>query len=245
MAEKKIGIIGAMDVEVAFLQNILSPSSPSSSLSSTKIAGITFYEGTLLGGKAVLAKCGVGKVNAGICVQILASVFGVTHIINTGIAGALDSSLRPCDIVVSTDALYHDVDAVAFGYPLGTVPGMQSVFPADDFLVKIAQKAFAALQAKADTKLTNKLLTGRIATGDVFVAEKSVKNKIIELFQPLCVEMEGAAIAHAATLNAIPFVIIRSISDMADEAGMGDYSFNEKTAAEVSAALVLEIFALL
>ena len=236
MAEKKIGIIGAMEVEVLFLRQNLK------NVTETKIAGITFYEGVLSGGRAVLAQCGVGKVNAGICVQILASVFGVTHIINTGIAGALDSSLRPCDIVISTDALYHDVDAVAFGYPLGTVPGMQAVFAADDFLIKAAQRAFVATQEKSQAKSKNKVLTGRIATGDVFVADKSVKNKIVELFHPLCVEMEGAAIAHAATLNDIPFVIIRSISDMADESGMGDYSFNEKTAAEISASLVLEIF---
>jgi adenosylhomocysteine nucleosidase len=223
----KIGIIGAMEIEVLTLKNAMDSCAVSTH------AGLEFYEGSMHGCKVIVVRCGIGKVNAAVCAQVLASVFAVTHIINTGIAGAISPELRPLDIVLSTDALYHDFDVTGFGYPPTIIPGMDSVFAADDALLAIAEKAEKTLE------LTSRVYRGRIATGDVFVASKAKKTDIQKLCSPLCVEMEGAAIAHVARSNSIPFVIIRSISDMADDSGNKDYTFNEKQAAETSARLVI------
>ena len=129
----KLGIIGAMTEEIETLVTLLEDKKES------RRTGSTFYEGTLEGLKAVVVQCGVGKVNAAICAQILCDCFGVTHLVNTGIAGSLCADLDIGDLVVSTDAMYHDVDAVHFGYPMGKVPGMDTTeFPADKAMIGYA-----------------------------------------------------------------------------------------------------------
>ena len=215
----KLGIIGAMDVEVATLKEKME------GLQAAQIAGMEFCSGRLEGLDVVVVQCGVGKVNAAMCTQILCSVYGVTHLVNTGIAGSLCAELDIADLVVSTDAMYHDMDVNVFGYPIGQVPGMDVVaFPADE---KLSACAFAAAEMvnPGHTKI------GRIATGDQFVAEKPLKNQIISRTQGLCTEMEGAAIAHAAYRNGIPFVILRAISDKADDSAQMDYPTFERIAA--------------
>lgn len=233
--QKKVGIIGAMDVEVKTLKSELLPLPGESSVRTTLAGGCEFYEGLLDGVAVVVVKSGVGKVNAALCAQRLAIQFGVTHVINTGIAGAMASGLKVLDFVASTDALYHDMDATGFGYKACEVPQMKcSDFPADKKMLDAATIAFASLkEAKG-----HELIAGRIATGDQFISDKEIKNHIRETCNPACVEMEGAAIAHACYLNSIPFVIIRCMSDMADDMQENAYSFNEGTAAELSAALV-------
>ena len=149
----------------------------------------------------------------------------MTHLVNTGIAGSLCAQLDIGDLVVSVDAMYHDFDCVAFGYPFGRVPGMDvTAFPADETL---AAFAFAAAEAvnPGHTRM------GRIASGDRFVAEKSVKDAIIASTQGLCTEMEGAAIAQTAYRNGVPFVILRAISDKADGDAQMDYPTFERIAA--------------
>jgi adenosylhomocysteine nucleosidase len=221
----KIGIIGAMTVEVAMLKKAMSSASVKSR------AGLRFYEGELCGLPVIVVRCGVGKVNAAICAQLLISEYRVTHIINTGIAGAILPELRPLDVVLSTDAVEHDVDVTGFGYPATVIPGMKSVFKADARLLAAAESAGKRLGVKTRR--------ARIATGDSFIDSAEKKQRIRELCGPACVEMEGAAIAHAAKLNGVPFVIIRSISDMADDSGAADSLFNEKAAAGTSARLVM------
>lgn len=215
----KLGIIGAMQVEVEIL---LSAMEDKKSLNK---AGTAFYEGRLEGLDVVVVQCGVGKVNAAICAQMLCDLFAVTHIVNTGIAGSLNAGLDIGDLVVSRDAMYHDMDAVHFGYEFGKVPGMDTVaFPADKTLMDCA---FAAAEAvnPGHTRI------GRVASGDQFVAEKSVKERIISNTQGLCTEMEGAAIAQTAYRNGIPFVILRAISDKADDSADMDYPTFERIAA--------------
>ncbi len=207
----KLGIIGAMAVEIAVLKDNME------SMAITKRAGMEFYEGILQGLPAVVVQCGVGKVNAAMCVQVLCDCFGVTHVVNTGVAGSLCADLDIGDLVVSKDAMYHDFDCVNFGYPMGKVPGMDVVaYPADAGMLA---HAFAAAEQvnPGHTKV------GRVASGDIFVAEKAVKERIISITQALCTEMEGAAIAHAAYRNGIPFVILRAISDKADDSADMDY----------------------
>ena len=221
----KLGIIGAMEEEVETLLGLME------NKQETEKAGSRFYNGTLEGLPVTVVQCGVGKVNAAMCTQILCDCFGVTHLVNTGIAGSLCADLDIGDLVVSQDAMYHDVDSVAFGYPMGKVPGMDvTAFPADDTLIGYA---FAAAEAvnPGHTRI------GRVASGDQFVASKAVKERIIDLTRGLCTEMEGAAIAQTAYRNNIPFVILRAISDKADDSAEMDYPTFERIAAHRCAAV--------
>ncbi len=215
----KLGIIGAMQVEVEILLGEMEDKKE------TTIAGMTFCEGKLEGLDVVVVQCGVGKVNAAMCAQVLCSSFGVTHLVNTGIAGSLCADLDIGDLLVSSDAMYHDFDCVHFGYEFGKVPGMDIVtFPADE---KMKALAFTAAEEvnPGHTKV------GRVASGDQFVAEKQLKERIIASTQGLCTEMEGAAIAQTAYRNQVPFVILRAISDKADDSAQMDYPSFERIAA--------------
>lgn len=215
----KLGIIGAMQEEVETLLALMEDKKE------LRKAGSTFYEGILEGLPVVIVQCGVGKVNAAMCAQVLCDLFDVTHLVNTGIAGSLCAELDIGDLVVSRDAMHHDVDAVHFGYPYGKVPGMDVIsFPADDAMVNFAFTAAEAVNP-GHTKI------GRVASGDQFVAVKEVKERIIANTQGLCTEMEGAAIAQTAYRNGIPFVILRAISDKADDSAEMDYPTFERIAA--------------
>lgn len=223
----KIGIIGAMELEVENLKKQMEIRNI------VKKASMEFCEGSLNGTEAVIVRSGVGKVNAGICVQILADLFHVTHIINTGVAGSLDAAINIGDVVISIDALYHDMDSTIFGYLPGEVPQMgRREFTADPVLIELA--AASCKEVNPDIGI----FSGRVVSGDQFVSDKAVKTRIHDLFHASCTEMEGAAIAHAATLNNIPFVIIRAISDKADDSAQIDYPVFEKKAAEDCAKLV-------
>lgn len=229
---KKIGIIGAMSVEIEQLKAEMQDKKEEIQ------GGLTFFLGKLNGIDVVVVQSGVGKVNAALCAQRLIIQFGVSHIINTGIAGAMASGLGVLDFVVSTEALYHDMDATGFGYKITEIPQMDvSVFPADKDMVKAAQDSFNSMEISKG----HKMVAGRIASGDQFISDRAIKEKIRSDCNPACVEMEGAAIAHACYLNKTPFVIIRCMSDMADDKGETTYDFNEKTAAGLSAGLVMEM----
>ncbi len=232
MANKKVGIIGAMEVEVKVLLSLLSDAKE------TSAGGLKFTEGTLDGTSVIIVRSGVGKVNAALCAQRLILQFGATHIINTGIAGAMAHGLKVLDFVASTDAVYHDMDATGFGYKVTQIPQMEcSDFIADKAMAEAAAKAFLEIKQSDE----HKLLAGRIASGDQFISDKALKAKIKADCDPACVEMEGAAIAHACYLNKTPFLIIRCMSDMADDDASGKegtYNFNEETAAIMSSSLV-------
>lgn len=224
----KLGIIGAMKQEVETLLEQLTDQK------AEKYAGSIFYEGILEGLPVVVVQCGIGKVNAALCVQILCDCYGVTHVVNTGIAGSLSAQLDIGDLVISRDAMYHDVDCHAFNYPVGKVPGMPVTYDADEKLMTLA---FAAAEAvnPGHTRV------GRVASGDQFVSEKQLKERIISVTQAQCTEMEGAAIAHAAYRNAVPFVIIRAISDKADDSADMDYPTFEILAAHRCAAVTQQL----
>ena len=224
---KKIGIIGAMELEVETLKEHMSAANIS------KKANMEFYEGTLNGTDVVIVRSGVGKVNAALCVQILADLFHVTAVINTGVAGSLNAKLNIGDILVSTDALHHDVDATLFGYQPGEVPQLGCrEFVADARLAKLAVAACEEVNPDIHAS------TGRVLSGDQFISSKAVKEHLIQEFHGDCTEMEGASIAQGAFLNEIPFVIIRAISDKADDSAQIDYPVFEKAAALHSARLV-------
>ena len=222
----KIGIIGAMEIEVAKLK---------ADMKIKKIvekASMEFVEGTLFGKDVVVVKCGVGKLAAGICTQILVDLFDVTHIINTGIAGSLDENVKIGDIVVSEDVIYHDVDVTIFGYEMGQQAGMpKREFKADEELVGIIKEAAEIIIDETDMGDVA-LHFGRICSGDQFVGSDTKKIWIKDTFDGLCTEMEGASIAHTCYLNHIPFVIVRAISDGADDDSEVNYPRFEKQVAE-------------
>lgn len=222
-----IGIIGAMEEEVATLKE---------KMTDTKVtvkAQMEFHQGKLNGKDVVVVRSGIGKVNAALCTQILADDFQVEAVMNTGIAGALDKDLNIGDMVISTDALQHDVDASVFSYPLGQIPRMDTLaFPADKALAE------AGLAACREVNPDIQAIPGRIVSGDQFISDNEKKKFLTENFQGCCTEMEGGAIAQAAYLNKIPFVIFRAISDKADNSATMDYGAFEKQAIVHSVRLV-------
>jgi len=226
----KIGIIGAMELEVEDLKAKMND------VSVFEKAGMKFNEGLLHGTSVVVVRSGVGKVNAALCVQILADRFQVSHIINTGVAGSLNAGLDIGDILISSEAIHHDVDATLFGYQLGEVPQLGRLsFPADETLAALAKESCE----RVNTGL--KAVIGRVVSGDQFISDKTAKQKLIDNFHADCTEMEGAAIAHSAYLNQIPFVIIRAISDKADDSAEVEYPVFEHAAARHSACLVEDL----
>jgi adenosylhomocysteine nucleosidase len=183
----------------------------------------------------VVVQCGIGKINAAMCTQILVDCFGVTAVVNTGIAGSLCADLDIGDLVISQDAIHHDFDLHFWGRPIGQVPGMDvTAFPADESL---KNAAFAAAESvnPGHTKL------GRVASGDQFICSQAQKDKIITDTGAVCAEMEGASIAHTAYRNGVPFVIIRAISDKADNSAEMDYPTFEAIAADRCARVTMAL----
>lgn len=227
---KCIGIIGAMEQEVAKIKEKMQD------VTITSKACMDFYEGALEGKKVVVVRSGIGKVNAGMCTQILADVFGVEAVINTGIAGSLNNDVNIGDIVLSTDVLHHDMDATGFGYKKGQIPQMDEFsFPADENLRKLAAKVCQEVNPEIS------VFEGRICSGDQFISDKGVKDAIISEFGGFAVEMEGAAIGQVAYLNHIPFLVVRAISDKADGSANMDYAEFEMAAIEHSVKLTVRM----
>lgn len=214
-----LGIIGAMPQEVEQLKNEMA------NTEITSVAGMEFYKGTIGGKETVVVKSGIGKVNAAMCVQILADRFGVDGVVNTGIAGSLRAEINIGDMVLATDAVQHDVEVTAFGYPEGQIPQMKVFsFEADEALRKTAEECCKRVNPEIGVH------EGRVLTGDQFISDKAKKKWLVQTFDGSCTEMEGAAIAQASYLNGIPFLIVRAISDKADDSASMDYEEFERMA---------------
>jgi len=225
----KIGIIGAMNEEVDILKNKMEIKKV------TKKANMEFYEGLLNNKQVVIVECGIGKVNAAACTQILISEYKVNYIINTGVAGAVNDDLEIGDIVISTDVVQHDFDVTAFGYKLGEIPRLNDyIFKADNRLIELAKKITIDVT-------DHKVFIGRIMSGDIFLASPESKDKLQKEFNGYCVEMESAAIGQICYLNSVPFVIFRAMSDKAD--GSAHENFNDfvQKAAINSANIVINM----
>lgn len=223
-----LGIIGAMEEEVAKIKKVME------NVVIETVAGMEFNCGKLKGTETVVVRSGIGKVNAAMCSQILADRYHVDAIINTGIAGSLKNEINIGDIVLSTDSLQHDMDATGFGYAPGQVPRLDVLsFPADEKLVGLAKECCKRVNPDID------VFIGRVVSGDQFVSDKEKKNWLTETFGGYCTEMEGAAIAQAAYLNNIPYLVIRAISDKADDSASVDYPVFEAKAIEHSVNLLL------
>ncbi len=225
-----IGIIGAMDEEVKILKDRMDTQEV------INRASMEFCRGTLYGKDVVIVRSGIGKVNAAICAQILVDEFSVEGIINTGVAGSLRNEINIGDIVLSKDALQHDMDATGFGYPPGVIPRMEeSIFAADETMIELAMKTCKEVNPEIQ------VFQGRIVSGDQFISEHDKKKSLVETFNGYCTEMEGAAIAQVAYLNNIPYLVIRAISDKADKSAEVDYTEFEMKAIEHTVKLMTEL----
>ncbi|MEI6856300.1 5'-methylthioadenosine/adenosylhomocysteine nucleosidase [Psychrilyobacter sp.] len=227
---QRIGIIGAMNIEVELLLGNIELQRKE------KIAGFVFYVGKLYGKDVVITSCGIGKVNAASCTQVLIDRFGIDGIINTGIAGGLHKDVEVCDIVISSNVTHHDVrkKQMKNWFP------HQEYFEGDRELIEAAEKAF-----ENSDVITSSYHLGRIVSGECFVDDTKLKEQIIKGYSPHCVEMEGSAIGHVSHINDVPFVVIRSISDKADGKATISYEKFEKITAQNSATIVMNMMKIL
>ena len=231
---EKWGIIGAMESEARQLIAAMTD------VTAAEYAGKIYYEGTLNARRVVVVQSGIGKVAAAIGAQVLCDRYGITALINTGVAGGLHPALAVGDIVLGTSAVQHDFDVSALGYVRGYMctggdGQTPTVYKADTALC-------ARFRAAAAPYLgVQKVIEGPIATGDLFVDSGEVKQSLIRDFGAAAAEMEGGAIAQVAAANGVPFLIVRAVSDLAEHQANVSYETFEKEAADRCAAIVMEM----
>ena len=234
MSTYTYGIIGAMDLEIDTLVKDLQDKKEE------KKFGLTFFLGKLKKYEVVIVKCGVGKVNAGRTTQVLISEYSPKYIINTGIGGGLYNQLKIGDIVISTDLIQHDFDVTFLGYAKGYMCTGENNKEPTKYLAdkELSEKIKKVLEKVGGNRI---VFSGRVLTGDAFIASKEKREELIKDFDGYCCEMEGAAIAQVASLNKVPFTVIRVISDLPSGKGPEDYNSFESEAAKLS-SLALETF---
>ncbi len=231
---KTIGIIGAMDSEIRHL--LARMEMPTE----TRLAGRRFVSGRLAGCSVVVVQSGIGKVAAAITAQMLVDHFGVERLINTGMAGGLDSRLAVKDLVIGTAAVQHDFDLTAFGHTRGYISGEDdtkpTIFSADEQMVAYATEVAAMVMPQG-----NKAITGLVASGDIFVDDSVLKRRIVDAFGAAATEMEGAAIAQTAQANGVPFLILRTISDLAEHQANVSFEELEQYAGQLAEDMTLAL----
>ena len=220
-------IIGAMPSELADIRNTLKDAEIK------RISGFDFYISSYKGNTIINACCGIAKVNAALCAQVMIDNFHPECIINTGVAGGMNNAVKVCDIVISTEVLPHDLDL----HFLSDYPPYCGIFKADEKLIETAEKVCADSQVNS--------FRGRIVSGEMFVSDNALKSAIQQNFDPYAVDMESAAVGHACYLNEMPFVSVRCISDNADDEGAMSFDEFEKIAAKRVADIVLKMTELL
>ncbi|MCS3458617.1 5'-methylthioadenosine/S-adenosylhomocysteine nucleosidase [Aeromonas sp. BIGb0445] len=225
----KVGIIGAMEQEVALLRAQLSD------MTTTKIGGCEFYSGTLAGKEVILTRSGIGKVAASVATSLLLERFTPDCVINTGSAGGFDQELRVGDVVIASEMRFHDVDVTAFGYEMGQMAQQPAAFPCDARLMTLAQECIA-LHGKHQTKL------GLICTGDQFMCKPDAINRARADFpQMLAVEMEGAAIGQVCHMFGVPYLVVRAMSDIAGKEQVESFDAFIEVAGQHSAEVILSL----
>lgn len=221
----KIGIIGAMELEVDALEAM------TENARIQRISGIDFYSGKINGAKTVVAAAGVGKVNAAVCAQTMILKYSPDIVINVGVAGGLAPDLSIGDIAVADSVAEHDMDTAAIGDPLGFISGINKVYMDCD-------KNIADLMERAAKSIGLNVKRGVIASGDQFISTRERRDKIIENFGAIAAEMEGASIGHVCAMNGVPFGVLRAISDGANSGSVTDYPAFAKTAAANSVKII-------
>lgn len=225
----KIAIITATEQEFLAIRNKFNE------VKEDKLKDLIYYSGELNEKEYIVIKCGIGKVNAARVTQMIIDKFEVDYMINVGVAGSLNDNLEIGDIVIGKELVQHDFDTTAFGDEKGYITGAGKIFKSDEALVEKYNNYVL------ENNQNYKAIVGTIASGDIFLTEKAMKEKIRSKFNADCVEMEGAAIAQVCTLNRVPFIVIRSISDKPNGNNQIDYNEFVDMAAKRVAELVLKI----
>ena len=222
-----LGIIGAMDVEIAGIKARVADALE------TEIAGITFTCGNIENVMVVVAQCSPGKVNAAVCTQIMIDRFKPEAIINVGVGCSLRQEVVIKNVVIASDVCEYDIDITALGEPRGFINGLNVIkVPTDS---KISE----ALSQCAIT-CGEKIHRGTVASGDTFIASNKLKQMLRDEFGAICGEMEGGAIGHTCMANKVPFAVLRSISDGGDSSAQIDYPTFKMVAAKISTSIILE-----
>ena len=219
-----IGIICAMAVEVQGLKNLMENSRDES------YANMVFTVGTVGNTEVVAVECGVGKVNAAMCTQIMIDRYNPKAVINSGVAGAVSKDVKIYDMVIGTEVLQHDMNATALGDSMGEITfndGGRIYFPCDNDIVNKLEKA-----------CDKNVFKGRIASGDIFISDVSQRKNINNTFEALACEMEGGAVGHVCFRNNVPFCVFRVISDDLENSEGEDFSTFCKKASEISIAVI-------
>ena len=222
-----IGIIGAMPSELSDIRGILGEGEVK------RVSGFDFYINDRNGKTVINACCGIAKVNAALCTQVMIDNFHPDCVINTGIAGGMNSAVKVCDIVISTEVLPHDLDL----HFLKDYPPYCGIFKADSRLMDVAEEVCGEFSVNS--------FRGRIVSGEAFISSNELKKAIQEKFCPYAVDMESAAVGHCCYLNTVPYVSVRCISDNADDEGAMSFDEFEKIAAKRVAEIVLRMTELL
>ena len=223
-----IGIIGAMDEEVSALVGMLIKPKRE------RIGSVEFFVGKIFGKRVAVAKCGVGKVFAALTAEAMILNYSPKLLVNTGVGGALGAGITTTNVVIADKLCQHDMDTSAVGDPKGLISGINKIyFETDERAVEILSRAAAELAITS--------FVGTIATGDQFVSSTSEKARIVSEFSAICCEMEGAAIAQVATVNNVPFAVVRAISDSADGEATMDFPTFLPIAAENSTKMTLSL----
>jgi adenosylhomocysteine nucleosidase len=223
------GIIGAMTVEV---ENLIEQMTAKTT---ARFSGIHFVKGQLGGAEVVVARCGMGKVNAAVCAQTMILKFHPEVIINTGVAGSISPIVKMGDIVIGKNTVQHDMDLSPIGMKKGFIQEMDGVLiPCSPEVVKKMESAAQKLETTCNCH------TGIIATGDQFINSPEDKARIFEEFDALACEMEGASIAQVCALNHVKFGLVRTISDNADGDSPEDFNQFVEEAAQKSIAMITE-----
>ena len=227
---RKIGIIGAMGVEVKLLRSMMTETTEET------VSGIEYVSGKLAGADVVIAKCGVGKVFAALCTQTMLLRYAPDCIINVGVAGALGGGLKIGSVAIADQVVQHDMDTSAIGDPVGLISGINQIYlPCSGPLVELLRTSVEALHVH--------YAVGTIASGDRFVCRTDEKERIVSLFGAIACEMEGAAIGHVCYVNNVDCAILRAISDGGDEDSQLDYSAFVRSAADQAARIILDLLA--
>ena len=223
-----IGIIGAMEVEVKNLKAKIE------NKKTEFLSGIEFVSGKLSGKDVVIAQCGIGKVFASICTEAMILKYSPEYIINTGVAGTLTTELSIGDVAISESVVQHDMDTSPIGDPKGLLSGINIInIPANEYLSSLAQEVIREQNINC--------LKGVIASGDQFIASKAQKDFIVSEFSAIACEMEGASVGHVCFVNNVKFLILRAISDSADNSSHMDYPTFLQMASENSTKVTLEL----
>lgn len=221
----KIGIIGAMELEVEALKAMMDKAEIET------CSGIDFYSGKIKGVPTIVATAGIGKVNAAVCAQTMILRYSPSAVINVGVAGGLDTGFCIGDIAVADSVAEHDMDTTVMGDPAGFISGIDRVYMDCDATI-------ASLMEKAAKDRGLNVKRGVIASGDQFISTQEQRDKIIANFNAIAAEMEGASIGHVCTMNNVPFGVLRAISDGANSESVMDYPTFAKMAAENSVKII-------